>query len=152
MKRGVIALAITATVALLAPGIGSATPAGVQCGGTVADGATASCTYRFELDSSRFVSLLGTHANFDNLGGTGSLSVAWIDAEGNTVVEYACTGLGLPSKLHEHRLLCSESTPAADTYVAGVQTMVVEVLEASCPEGTCEYSGALVFSEEGDLA
>jgi hypothetical protein len=118
----------------------------------VADGATASCTYQFELDSARFVSLLGTHANFGNLGATGALSVTWIDAAGATVVEYACTGLGLPGKLHEHRLLCSESSPAADTYAAGVQTMVVDVLEAMCPEGACEYSGAIVFSEEGDPA
>lgn len=150
MKRSLLALAAMLVLGMI-PTAGQATPEGIECGGTVAAGETASCSVHFNLEKDASISLLGTHANFENLLGMGTLDLRWIDADGAVVVEYSCQALGLPDPLDDQRLLCSETSPAADTYAKGLQTVEVDVVSAdSCPTGDCVFEGGFVFNDEGD--
>lgn len=145
MKRGFASLAAIMAIALMVPLSGHAEPRGVECTGASADGV---CSVEFLLEGEKFVSILGTHGNVHSVGDTSSVTVQWFDANEALAAQYDCSGPGLPTPADEQSLLCTE-TVAADSYAAGLQTLVVTLNEASCAPD-CEFHGGIVFGDPGE--
>lgn len=123
MRRIALALCLLALGALAPTGsLAASTP--VECSSTVAAGGTQSCSVRFTISDWRYISNIGTYANMIELGATGWLTMAWIDADGDVVAAWECNGFGvlgadvatIPYVAGSPVSGCNQTTPTATTF------------------------------------
>ncbi|HVL33218.1 MAG TPA: hypothetical protein VM600_06515 [Actinomycetota bacterium] len=169
MKRLVsTAISVAALVTVLMPGIGGAAHRPVECSGVVASGASAQCIKTFNLsvdDGRRFVSEFQSHGSFHNAPGPmGLVKLTWRDASngggeaGKVVAEFTCRAIALTQDGYSDYVLtrtvtCSRSASGNTfEYVAGRQTLYVDVLEATgCPTSGCNFHGRLWLAGPGEI-
>lgn len=132
-KRAALILALGLATMMLASSTGAqARTDTFTCEGVVQSGKTASCTKTFTLDDTRFISIIGTAADFTSTGAPlGAITMTWRDAAGKIVTELKCTGAGVPGDLRTS-LTCTQGNDRPYFYAAGTQTLTVAVTTVDC--------------------
>ena len=153
MKRAIIGVFVACVASILPTGAHANAALDFECSNVMAAGGSSSCTVPFELRDGRAIALVDSGANFDDALARGALTLDWIDPTGKVVAAYGCFGSGVPgqSMVAQTRVgLCTQYGPLADTYQAGMQTMVVRAWNTFCPGDSCTFHGRLHLADPAD--
>lgn len=117
---------------------------------TLADGG--SCSEVFLLNGSRYVSTIGTNADFADVDARGTLILSWFDAADHLVATFGCTGVGVPDLgVTTRTLVCTQHGPARSEYTPGLQRLAVSAFLTDCPADSCAFRGKIRLGAETDL-